>query len=93
MNEPINKFYSIPLVYFSNFFENKTDTYEKSKKNMESFNQCLETMRQKCVIRDAEYWDLQLMEGEIPISEECNETTLSVTFQGFNIFMEMRNYS
>ena len=60
---------------------------------MESFNQCLRMMQHRCVIRDAEYWDLKLLKDEIPISEECNETKLSVTFQGFNIFMEFREDS
>ena len=60
---------------------------------MESFNKCLRVIQQRCVIRDAEYWDLQLLEDEIPILGECNDTTLSVTFKGFNLFMELREES
>lgn len=52
---------------------------------MDIFRECLETMKKKFV-PDPEQWDVQLKEGEEPVPEECNDTTLGLkTKEGFII--------
>lgn len=53
---------------------------------MNVFNDCLQRMKQRCVIQDPEYWDVQLIEGETPIAPECDYETLTLTTkEGFLI--------
>ena len=53
---------------------------------MNVFNNCLQRMKQRCLIQDHEYWDVQLVEGETPIAKDCDNETLTLcTKEGFII--------
>ena len=58
---------------------------------MDVFTQCLQRMQDSCVIKDAEYWDVKLEDGETPVVTECNEKTLCLdTKEGFIIGITIR---
>lgn len=53
---------------------------------MDRWNECLQQMKQRCVVNEDEYWDVELLEGETPIEKECNDTTLCLrTKDAFHI--------
>ena len=48
---------------------------------MGRWNTCLQHMRHQCVVKEDEYWNVELQDGEIPVEEECNDTTLCLRTQ------------
>lgn len=52
---------------------------------------CMLKMKEKCLIKNEEYWNIRLEEGEVPIPKGCNENVLSVrTKEGFVIRITFR---
>jgi len=57
---------------------------------MESFLARLQGMKERCAIQDAEYWDVNLWEGETPV--ECKESEICLEMEdGFIISMELED--
>jgi len=57
--------------------------------SLKKFYVYLDRIKTKCLIQDAEYWDLAFMDGETPIIAECNDTILSIRKDGYKIRMEL----